>query len=336
VAVAAGMVPLAIGTETDGSVVCPASINGIVGIKPTIGLVSRRGIVPLAHSQDTAGPMATNVADAARLLTVISGYDPADLATRAGQPYFELDYAQHLDVNGLKGKRIGVARSQTGFHDGVDRVFDNAVSELQAAGAEIVDDIQLPDWPEGFWDASLTVLLVEFKHDLNVYFAELPNDLNGMTLEKLIAFNQTHSSSEMPWFGQDLFIEAQAKGGLDDPEYIAALAQVQKFTQEGIDNALQANGLDLLVMPSNAPAWSIDQVNGDHYIGGNSSFAAIAGYPHITVPMGQVHGLPVGLSFVGTAFSEPILIEAAHAYERATQHAEPPAGFGDWAPVVSE
>jgi hypothetical protein len=319
-----GMVPLAIGTETDGSVVCPASINGIVGIKPTIGLVSRRGIVPLAHSQDTAGPMATTVSDAAHLLTAITGHDPADAATDAGLPHFDHDYANDLDPNGLQGRRIGVARSQAGFHDGVDLVFERAVRDLEAAGAVIVDDIQLPDWPEGFWDASYDVLLYEFKADLNAYLAGLPTGSNQLTLEKLIAFNTANADRELRWFGQDIFEKAQEKAGLHAAEYLEAVSLVQKFTREAIDTALSTHDVDLLVMPTNAPAWVIDQVNGDHWIGGNSSFAAISGYPHITVPMGQ------------SAFSEPTLIKASYAYEQATKHAVPPEGFGAWKPAVSE
>jgi len=336
VAVAAGMVPLAVGTETDGSIICPASVNGIVGIKPTIGLISRRGIVPIAHSQDTAGPMATNVADAAHLLNAMVGFDPADSASEAAKPYFKRDYTTALKASGLRGKRIGVVRSLAGFHEAVDERLENAIAGLAEAGAEIIDDLEFPDYPEEFWTLSYDVLLYEFKHNLNQYLSGLPGAEADLTLEKLIDFNNEHASQEMKWFGQEVFLKAQGKGGLDSPEYREALALVQNFTRAAIDDMLTAHDLDLLISPSDTPAWSIDLVVGDHFLGGSSSFPAIAGYPHITVPMGQVHGLPVGLSFFGAAFSELVLLEAAFAYEQATNHARPTKDFGDWQPAVSE
>jgi len=335
VAVAAGIVALAIGTETNGSIICPSAVNGIVGIKPTLGLVSRRGIVPIAHSQDTAGPMASNVRDAAYLLNAMVAFDPRDEASQAARAYFERDYSTALKTEGLKGKRIGVVRSLAGFHEAVDERFNQAVKDLATAGAIIVDDLEFPQSPEGLSDAAYNVLLYEFKHDLNLYLSGLPGDAGRLTLAKLIAFNQKNAEAEMFWFGQEIFLKAQEKGGLDSVEYREALELVQTFSRKAINDLLAEQDLDLLVSPSNTPAWSIDLVVGDHYLGGSSSFPARAGYPHITVPMGQVHGLPVGLSFFSSAFSEPVLIEAAFAYEQATLHAQPPQGYGKWYPAVS-
>jgi len=330
VAVAAGIVALAVGTETNGSIICPSAVNGIVGIKPTLGLVSRRGIVPIAHSQDTAGPMASNVRDAALLLNAMISFDPQDEASKAAKPYFERDYSAALKTDGLKGKRIGVVRSLAGFHEAVDERFDQAVKDLRAAGATIVEDLEFPQYPENFDEATYNVLLYEFKHDLNHYLSGLPGDAGNLTLAKLIAFNQKNAKSEMVWFGQEVFLEAQEKNGLDSVEYTEALTLVQHFSRVAIDDLLSKHKLDLLVSPSNTPAWSIDLVVGDHFLGGSSSFAARAGYPHITVPMGQVHGLPVGLSLFSTAFAEPTLLEAAFAFEQATHHASPPQGYGEW------
>ena len=308
VAVAAGIVALAIGTETNGSIICPSAVNGIVGIKPTLGLVSRRGIVPIAHSQDTAGPMAFNVRDAAHLLNAMTAYDPRDEASQAAKPYFERDYSTALKTGGLEGKRIGVVRSLAGFHEAVDERFNQAVKDLATGGATIVDDLEFPQNPEGLGKAAYNVLLYEFKHDLNLYLSGLPGDAGRLTLEKLITFNQENAESEMFWFGQEIFLKAQEKNGLDSDEYREALTLVQTFSQAAINDLLTERDLDLLVAPSNTPAWSIDLVVGDHFLGGSSSFPARAGYPHITVPMGQVHGLPVWLSFFSTAFSEPVLI----------------------------
>lgn len=329
VAVAAGYVPFALGTETNGSVICPASINGVVGIKPTLGLVSRRGIVPIAHSQDTAGPLAFNVAAAVMLLSAMEGQDPQDPLTMRSSKHHGRDYAKELQVNGLRGLRVGIIRSQTFHMDSAD-IFETAVADMIKAGAVIVDDLEFPAWPDGFWDDSINVLYYEFKHDLNAYFAALPSSLNSLTLDKLIAFNRDNADREMPWFGQDLLETAQGKGGLDSDEYKQALQAVQTFTRSSIDGLLQAYNVDVLIMRSNAPAFTIDLVYGDNYQGGSSSMAAIAGYPHITVPMGRWKGLPVGLSFVGTAFTEPVLIRAAYAYEQATRHADSLAGKVPW------
>lgn len=329
VAVAAGYVPFAVGTETNGSIICPAASNGIVGIKPTVGLVSRRGIVPIAHSQDTAGPMAYSVKAAALLLSAMEGEDPEDPATLAAREYFGRDYVSQMQTNGLEGLRIGVIRSFN-FKDGSEILFDEAVKVLQAQGAVLQDDLMFPDWPEGFSDDSLNVLEYEFKHDLNDYLAGLPGAAGELTLAKLIVFNQQNADREMPWFGQSLFEASQVKGGLDSEEYVQALERIQGFTRTALDRLLAEHALDLLVMPSYSLPFSIDLVHGDHFIGGSSTMAAIAGYPHITVPAGRIKGLPAGLSFVGTAFSEPVLIRAAYGFEQATHHATTLEGDDPW------
>jgi amidase len=334
--VAAGLAPLAVGTETNGSIVCPASVNGIVGIKPTVGLVSRRGVVPISHTQDTAGPMATNVRDAVYLLAAMAAPDPQDSASPAGDAYPDLDYTRFLQANGLKGKRVGVVRSLAGFHEGVDENFDRAVADLAAAGAEVVDDLQFPDSPEGYEQAAYDLLLFEFKHDLNAYLAGLPGPAGQLTLQSLIEFNRRQSDREMKWFRQEVFLKSQEMEGLDSAKYRETLSSVKQYSRSAIDSLLEEHRLDVLVSPTDAPAWTIDLIDGDRFLGGSSSMPARAGYPHITVPMGFVHGLPVGLSFYATAWSEPTLIEAAYAYEQATRRARPPQGFGDWAPAVSE
>ncbi len=335
VAVAAGMVPLAVGTETDGSIVCPAAVNGIVGIKPTVGLVSRRGIVPIAHSQDTAGPMATNMRDATYLLMAMTAHDPADPASPREPGRFGRDYAAALKPEGLRGKRIGVVRSLAGFHEGVDARFGQAISDLRSAGAEIIDQLSFPEEPAGLADGAYEVLLYEFKHDLNAYLAGLPGAAGALRLPDLIEFNLLHAEAEMKWFQQEVFLQAQARGDLQSQAYLDALALTRDYSRGGIDGLLQAHALDLLVSPTDAPAWVIDLVVGDRFLGGSSSMPARAGYPHITVPMGFVHGLPVGLSFYGTAYSEEVLIEAAYAYEQATGHARPPQAFGTWQAAVA-
>lgn len=333
VAVAAGYVPFAVATETDGSIVCPASYNGVVGIKPTVGLVSRRGIVPISHSQDTAGPVAVNVKLAALLLSAMEGEDPEDPATVAARGHFGRDYVAGLNADSLKGLKVGVIRSVEIEDDAVLN-FNRAVDDLRTAGAVLVDELAWPDSPKAFDEASFNVLLYEFKHDLNRYLATLPGAAGQLNLERLIEFNQAQAELEMPWFGQDLFLQAQAKGGLDSRPYQKALKLVQRFTRNSIDGLLKRHDLDLLVMPTNALASSIDLVHGDSWYGGSSSMAAIAGYPHITVPSGKVKGLPTGLSFVGTAFSEPLLIRAAYGYEQATHHAVTLEGADPWGALV--
>ncbi|MDT8437382.1 MAG: amidase [Wenzhouxiangellaceae bacterium] len=317
VAVAAGMTVLAVGTETNGSVVCPSSANGIVGIKPTVGVVSRTHIVPISHSQDTAGPMARTVHGAVALLAAMAGPDAADPATRERPGWTPESLLEHVKADGLSGKRIGVLRSSAGFHSEVDGLLETAIEAMRSAGAEIVDELQ---WqaPEGFWQHSYDVLLYEFKHDLNAYLASRPDErLTAMTLADLIEFNREQAPLEMRWFGQEIFEAAEAKGPLSDEAYVQALAAVQQATRaDGIDRLLAEHKLDVLIAPTGSPAWTIDLVNGDHFIGGSSTLAAVSGYPNLTVPMGQVHGLPVGLSIFGAKFAEPTLIEIAAGFEQ--------------------
>jgi amidase len=318
VAVAADLAVLAVGTETDGSVVCPASFNGLVGIKPTVGLVSRSGIIPISVKQDTAGPMARSVADAAALLTVLAGYDPDDAATAPLKDAPPPDYRKFLDAGALQGKRIGVVRKLAGFDNEVDAVFARALKVLQARGAILVDPVALPN-AEKLSADELTAMLYEFKDGLNRNLAARIG-APPHSLAELIEWNKAHAAREMFWFPQDILTDAQAKGPLSEAAYQRAREKVRRLAgAEGIDVALAHDHLDALVAPTGGPAFVSDLVNGDHILGGAIiSPPAIAGYPHITVPMGQVHGLPVGLSFVGKAFSEPTLIGIAYAYEQAS------------------
>ena len=316
-AVSANLCAAAIGTETDGSIVCPSNANGLVGIKPTLGLVSRAGIIPIAHSQDTAGPMTRTVRDGAILLAAIAGVDPRDAATaEAGRA--PKDYASFLDEAGLRGARIGVARKFFGFHAAVDRVMEGALAEMKRRGAELVDPADIPHTGE-YDESELTVLLYELKADLNAYLATLGPKAPVRTLADVIAFNEAHSADEMPYFGQDLFIKAQEKGPLTDLAYVEALARNRRLAAlEGIDAVMSKEKLDAIVAPTGGPAWMTDLVDGDHFGGGMSTPPAVAGYPHVTVPAGYVFGLPVGISFVGRAWSEPTLIRLAYAFEQAT------------------
>lgn len=308
-AVAANFAMLAIGTETDGSVVCPSAVNGIVGIKPSLGTVSRDGIIPIAHSQDTAGPMANRVSDAVHLLQAMASVNQDDPLAQA----LPDNLADHLIGDGLNGKRIGIAKNMMGFHYGVDEVFEQAIKVLQSAGAELVD-IEIPNKGK-FGDAEFEVLLYEFKQGLNQYLSESET---GLTLASVIEFNNKNKALSMPIFGQEILTMAQEKGPLTDTNYIEALEKSKRLAgKEGIDAALKEHQLDLIVSPTSAPAWKIDQVNGDHFMGGSSSFAAVAGYPHITVPMGAFKGLPVGMSFFAGNLSEATLIEAAYGFEQA-------------------
>ena len=302
-AVAAALAPLAIGTETDGSIVCPAHMNGIVGIKPTVGLLSGAGIVPISHSQDTAGPMARDVSGAAHLLSAMQGSS---------------DFSAPLANASLSGKRLGVVRSSTGYHEGVDVVFEEALDTIRLAGATLVDDLQMkPDYREYKRDA-WNILLYEFKSDLNRYLKGLPNDCAGLDLAQLIQFNLDHRDEELSWFGQETFVAAQEKGDLESPEYREALFRAQRTAREqGIDWLMSEHQLDGLIAPTGGPAWSIDLINGDRGLGGFSNYAAVAGYPHVTLPMGHVHDLPVGLSFVAGAWQDQEAICLAHAFEQA-------------------
>jgi len=317
-AVSANLCAAAIGTETDGSIVCPSTANGLVGIKPTLGLVSRAGIIPIAHSQDTAGPMTRTVRDAAILLAAIAGPDPRDAATaEAGRA--PKDYTSFLDEGGLRGARVGVARKYFGFHSGVDKVMEAALAEIKKRGAEVVDPADIPHTGE-YDETELTVLLYELKADLNAYLASLGPKAAVKTLADVIAFNEAHRDEEMPYFGQDLFIKAQEKGPLTDLAYVEALARNKRLAAlEGIDAVMNKEKLDAIVAPTGGPAWMTDLVDGDHFGGGLSTPPAVAGYPHVTVPAGYVFGLPVGISFVGRAWTEPVLIKLAYAFEQATR-----------------
>jgi amidase len=321
-AVAAALVPIAVGTETDGSITSPAAKCGLVGIKPTVGLVSRDGIVPIAASQDTAGPMARSVADAAALLSVLAGTDPRDAATGDARP--QPDYTRFLVRDGLRGVRIGVARGYASANDRVQGVFEQALAQLKALGAELVDPVALPP-RAAYGDAEFEVLLHEFKAGLASYLAEFAPSAPIRSVADLIAFNERERAREMSHFGQELLVMAEARGGLDSAVYRDALAKARRITrEEGIDKALAEHRIAALVAPTGGPAWLIDLINGDSHSGGFSSPAAVAGYPHVTVPMGHVAGLPVGLSFVAGAWSEPTLLRFAYAYEQATQHRRAP------------
>jgi amidase len=325
-AIAADLAVVAVGTETDGSIVCPSSVNGLVGIKPTVGLISRSGIIPISASQDTAGPMTRTVTDAAALLTVLAGYDPEDPATAALRDQPPPDYRRFLNVDGLKGVRVGVLRHYAGFHERVDTLFEQALAALRACGAVLVDPVEIPTATKLDEDEH-SVLLYEFKDGINRYLMTRQGK-GPRTLADLIAYNEEHAAREMPYFKQELFVEAQAKGPLSDARYLETHERVKRLAGvEGIDVALAKDHLDVLVAPTMGPAWSTDLVNGDHFLGGGvSTPPAVAGYPHVTVPMGAVAGLPVGLSFVGTAWSEGRLISYAYAFEQAT-HARRPPGF---------
>jgi amidase len=302
-AVSANLCALAVGTETDGSIVCPASTNGVVGIKPTLGLIPATGIIPIAHSQDTAGPLARTVADAAILLGALTG----------------VDYTKSLDPNGLRGARIGVARDKFfGFSEETDRIIEQAIAEMKRRGAEIVDPADIPTAGK-FDDSESLVLSYEFKNDLNLYLGALGPKAPVHSLADVIAFNDGHREQEMPYFGQDLMIKAQAKGPLTSQEYLDALEKDHRLSRtEGIDAVMSKYRLDALVAPTGGPAWCTDLVNGDHAPGGSSTPAAVAGYPNINVTAGYAWGLPVGISFFGAANSEPLLIKLAYAFEQAT------------------
>jgi amidase len=317
-AIAASLAAVAVGTETDGSIISPSNMNGLVGIKPTVGLVSRYGIVPIAHSQDTAGPMGRTVADAAMLLSVLAGSDPNDPATADADAH-ATSYADHLDGGGLNGMRLGVVRANFGGrNDLVSAVVERALGVLKDWGATLVDPVEVPNVAK-YGPTELEVLLYELKADMAKYLAEFAAGGPHRTLADLIAFNEREKKREMPYFGQELFLRSQAKGGLDAREYLDALANNQRYSRaEGIDRALDQHRLDALVAPSGGLAWLTDLYKGDYSGGGFTSPAAVAGYPHITVPCGFVNGLPCGISFVGAAWSEAKLIRIASAYEHAS------------------
>ena len=318
-AVAAGEVKAAIGTETDGSITCPAALNGVVGLKPTVGLVSRSRIVPISHSQDTAGPIAIDVATAARVLSAISGSDTADPATKDADAHIT-NYIAALKPDSLKGARIGVLRFATGWSAKTDKVFEQALEVLKAQGATLVDIKTLKD-RDKIGDAEGLVLNTELKVDLNAYLATTPAAVKTRTLADLIAFNTAHADRELTLFGQETFVAAQATKGLEDPAYVTARATSLRIAgRDGIDAMLAADHLDALISPTMPPAWKIDAANGDQISGGGAGgLAAVAGYPHLTVPMGSVMGLPVGISFIGPTWSEGRLIGYGFAYEQAAK-----------------
>lgn len=337
VAVAANLCSVAVGTETDGSVICPSHANGIVGLKPTLGLVSRAGIIPIAHSQDTAGPMARTVSDLAILLNALIGPDPRDPVTETSALLTTNDYTQHLDKNGLKGARIGVARNYFGFLPAVDAILEDCIRIMRDLGAEIVDHANIKQTTGELEDEDLLadrgplgeseyqVLLYEFKHDLNRYLEGLGQDAPVKSLAEVIAFNEINHERVMPYFGQERMLKAQEKGPLSDEAYRKALETSKRLAgTQGIDAVINEHRLDAIIAPSGGPAWITDWVNGDHYGGGSSSLAAVSGYPNITVPAGYIHGLPVGISFFSTAFQEPNLIKFAFAFEQATQIRQKP------------
>jgi amidase len=324
VAVAANLCAVAVGTETDGSIVCPASANGVVGVKPTVGLVSRAGLIPVSCSQDTAGPLARTVCDAAVLLGALAGADPADQATAGSAGKSSADYTKFLNPRGLRGMRVGVAGNYFGFHEAVDAVMDEALDTLMSKGVILVEPADLPHTDE-IGDPEFTVLLYEFKAGLNAYLAQLGPGLPVRSLAGVIAFNERHWQEELTYFGQGLLEAAEAKGPLTSREYLRARAQCRRLARaEGIDAVMDRHWLAALVAPTGGPAGLTDLVVGDRWLGASSAAAAVAGYPSVTVPAGWVCGLPVGISFFGRAWSEPALLKLAYAFEQATQSREPP------------
>ncbi len=324
VAIAANLGALAIGTETDGSIVCPSTRNGIVGVKPTVGLVSRAGIIPISHIQDTAGPMVRTVRDGAVLLGALTGVDPRDDATAASEGNSYDDYTQFLEAGGLRDARIGVARNFPGFDARVVALFDEAVTAMAAGGATIVDPADVPNMDK-YGDSEFEAMMYEFKASLNAYLEGLGPAAPVKRLAEIIAFNEENRDRSMPFFGQEILVDSEAKGPLTDQAYRDALANNRRYSRrEGIDALMDEHNLDAIIAPTGNPAWMTDHVNGDQATGFSSRPAAVAGYPDITVPMGFVAGLPVGISFFGRAWSEPTLLKIAYAFEQATNHREAP------------
>ena len=318
-AVSANLAAAAIGTETDGSIVCPSSTCGIAGIKPTVGLVSRTGIIPISHSQDTAGPMCRTLRDAAIVLGALTGIDAADSATAESREHSYTDYTQFLKEDGLRGARIGVVRRTFGFNEEVDKIMENALEVMKKQGAILVDPAPIESAGK-FGESEFTIFLYELKADLNAYLAKLGPNAPVKTLKEIIEFNERNSEKEMPYFGQDTFLKSQEKGPLTTQEYIDAVAKARDLARkQGIDATMDKNNLDALIGPTGGPAWLTDHINGDSFGGGSSSTAAVAGYPNITVPAGFIHGLPVGISFFGRAWSEPVLLRVAYSFEQATK-----------------
>src|SRR2546421_11241028 len=323
-AASASLCAAAIGTETDGSIVSPASANGLVGIKPTVGLLSRSGIIPISHTQDTPGPMARTVADAAALLSSLTGIDPRDSATNGSRGKAVPDYTAFLKADALRGARIGVARKYFGRNERVDKLMGDAIDVIKRAGATVIDPADIPTSSE-LGAAEILVLLFELKAGLNNYLADRALKDGPRTLADVIKFNEANSGKEMPYFGQELFLQAEEKGPLTTKAYLDALAKNHKRARDqGIDAIARKFKLDAFIAPSRVPAWLTDLINGDSSSGGCSTLPAVAGYPHITLPVGYVHGLPVGISFFGVAYSEPKLIALAYAFEQATKFRRPP------------
>jgi amidase len=326
VAVSANLASATLGTETDGSILCPSSSNCVVGIKPTLGLVSRAGVVPIAHSQDTVGPIARTVTDAAILLGALVGVDQNDSATKQSEGKFYDDYTQFLDPDGLIGARIGIPReAYFGYSSKADEIAETAIRKMRKMGAKIIDPANIPSAKEiQSSESEMTVLLYEFKHDLNRYLSKLEFS-RVHSLNDIIEFNKNHSDQELKYFGQELFLKAQKTKSLKSAEYLRALRKNLRLSRKrGIDAVMKKHRLDALVMPTTSPPWVIDLVNGDHAIGASSQPAALAGYPAVTVPAGFVFGLPVGITFMGRAYSEPVLIKLAFAFEQATHQRVPP------------
>ena len=323
-AVAASLCAAAVGTETDGSIVSPSSINGVVGLKPTVGLVSRSGIIPISHTQDTAGPMGRTVRDAAILLGALAAADPDDKATKDGEGKAHDDYTQFLDADGLKGARIGVVRRLFGFNEAMDAVLDDALQAMQRQGATLIDPAVIPTLGR-YGGSEMIVFMYELKADLNAYLERLGPGAPVHSLKEIIEFNKQNSKKEMPYFGQELFLRAEEMGPLTSDEYLEAVKRNHLLSRkDGIDAAMGENKLDALVAPTAGPAWVTDLVYGGGGRGGSSTTAAVAGYPHVTVPAGFVFGLPVGISFFGRAWSEPTLLKLAYAFEQATRARKPP------------
>ncbi|WP_439486458.1 amidase [Blastomonas fulva] len=335
-AAAASLAAATIGTETDGSIICPSSINGLVGFKPTVGLVSRTNVIPISHSQDTAGPMARSVTDAALVLTALAGSDPADPATAEANAR-KTDYAAGLSPGYLQGVRIGVLKDRTGSNARVQAVFAGALDWFAAAGAELVEIEDSRTGLDGLGEAEFKVLMAELKADLNAYLASTPATVKARTLKDIIAYNAANAVIELAWFDQGLFDLAESQKGLDDPEYREALAKSKRLAgAEGIDKLLKTHDVRFLIGPSNAPAWVSDLVNGDHSSGpSQSQLPAVAGYPHITVPMGYVAGLPVGLSIIGGQWQDHDVIKAGYAFEQASKARVAP-GYSQRADAVAD
>ena len=330
VAVSANLCMIAIGTETNGSIVCPATANGIVGIKPTVGLLSRSGIVPISFTQDTPGPMARTVRDAATALGALTGIDAADSKTAASEGKYLTDYTPFLKEEGLRGKRLGWYTSARGTHYKVDTLMQKAVDYIKSQGAEVIEIDRIYDREAG--SLSFQVLLWEFKDGLNKYFASLGENAPVKTVEELIVFNN-NDSIELLYYDQELLLEAQKKGSVESKEFLDIVVKMNRLVrEEGIDKVMTENRLDAFIAPTGSPAWKTDLINGDSYTVSSSSPAAVSGYPNITVPMGFVEGLPVGISFFGRAWSEPLLLEIAYAYETGTRHRKPPSFIPVWPP----